>query len=169
MAATVVSKSFGQTSSASVTQQQINEPIHVTLFDLVVGDEIIAYMRLGLALRTKRRVDGTVYRTVPSRLETAISSDLTRFRGTVTANDVDQKILSVNTVRVDSWRVPTANNPVLHAQISYGALKTVHLLSDFHFVPRDENRRGAAQFRPTTKAIGTNFKAYRTIENIIIP
>jgi len=139
-----------------------------TMKDIVVGDEIICYMIVGLALSLGRRADGRQYRFVPPRTQRARSWDLTRFMGTVTANDVDTKILRMGTVGINSWRRPISTSPVLMADIHWSSLGRVLLISPEAFEPREENRSGGIEARPTTAALGTNFKPFHTIENIII-
>lgn len=140
-----------------------------TLLDLKVGDQIQAYMRQSLPLKVGRRVDGTEYRFVSGKPQRAKSWDISRFHGTITANDTVARILTVNTVGINSRQNPISTSPALTADISYTAFDRVFLLSAFHFEPREEIRRGGNAFRPTTKAIGTAFKAFRTKELVHIP
>lgn len=139
-----------------------------TVEDLEVGDELILYMRLGLALETGRRPDGTAYRYVPGKPQRARSGALTRCMATVRENDTDAKILTVNTVGINSWRRPMSSSPNLPAEIHYSSLQKVLLISPEAFEPRDEDRSGGLEARPTTSGIGTNFKPYHTLENILI-
>ena len=140
-----------------------------TMLELETGDEIIVYMRLGLSLRLGRRPDGVGYRFVPPKPQKAASWDLTRFAGTIIENDTTTRIVKMNTVGINSWRTPISTSPKLPAEIHYSAMGRVYLLSAFNFEPREENRSGGLEARPTTAALGTNFKPFRTVENILIP
>lgn len=140
-----------------------------TMHDLVAGDEVNCYMRQSLPLEVGRTAKGVEYRYVPRRPQKASSAGLSRFRATVVANDTDNNIITVNTVGINSRGNPIGTSPPLRAEISYTALARVFLLSPVHFEPREEIRRSGSSFRPTTKALGTNYKAYRTLESIHIP
>jgi hypothetical protein len=137
--------------------------------DLQVGDSIHGTMLIGLALEVGRRPDGVAYRYVPSKVRRTSSSALVRFSGTVTANDPIGRILTVNTVAMDSRRVPLAHSPALMAEIAYSAFARVLFLSPMHYEPKVEIHRTGRGLRPTTNAIGTAFKAYRTIQRVHVP
>lgn len=140
-----------------------------TMHDLVTGDELNVYMRQSLPLEVGRTAKGVEYRYVPRRRQKASSAGLSRFRAVVVSNDTVNNIITVNTVGINSRGNPLSTSPPLKAEISYTALDRVFLLSAFHYEPREELRRGGNSFRPTTSAIGTNYKAYRTLESIHIP
>lgn len=140
-----------------------------TLFDLKPGDEVQAYMRLSLALEVGRYKDGTPYRFVPGKPQRASERAITRFQGTVIANDVLRGILCVNTAAINSIRRPLSNSINMVAEISYSSFDRVFILSPYSYEPRPEIRRGGNMYRPTTKALGTNYKPYRTLEALHIP
>lgn len=137
--------------------------------DLQTGDEIVAYMRSGLALEVGRKPDGSGYRTVPLKPKRAAAGDITRFRGSVVANDSVDWIITVTTVAINHKGVPRSRSPSLIASISYTALKQVFLVSAIAQEAREEIRRGGNEFRPTTAALGTNYKHYHTLEQVLIP
>lgn len=142
----------------------------ISMADIVTGDELVVYMRLGLPLQTGRRPDGSGYRVVADKPRRASADAITRFRGSVITNDVAEQILKTTTVEIDSQGTPQAHSPPLVAEISYSALRQVFLLSSYSFEARDElSRRTGTNVRPTTAALGTAFRPYRTISQVRIP
>lgn len=139
-----------------------------TMKDLKAGDELICYMRLGLALSLGRKPDGSVYRYVPTRTQRARPEDLTRFMGTVRTNHTDVGVISMSSVGISAQRRPMAHSPTAQVEVQWGSFSRVLLISPYAFEPREENRSGGLEARPTTAGIGTNFKAYHTLENIVI-
>lgn len=133
--------------------------IHVT--DLQPGDELICYMRLGLALELAAKGDGTPYRRVPRRPQKARSDALTRFTGIVLQNNTAAGVLTLATTRLDSQKI-AVNDRVLTADVHYSAFKRVQLLSKTHTEP--SNTYGG---RPTKyEGRGTARKAFRTLEEV---
>lgn len=133
--------------------------------ELEPGDELICFMRLGLALERKRRPrDGYEYRQVPSGTQKARSDALTRFTGTVIANDSTNEVITLSTTRVDSHMIGynRRREPPLRADIHYSALGRVRRVSEIAFEGDDKFIS-----RPTsTQGFGTQTKAYRTLEEI---
>lgn len=140
-----------------------------TMLDLQVGDEIQAYLRQSMPLEVGRRPDGSAYRYVPGRPQKASSSGISRFNGTVVANDATNRIITLNTVGINSRRNPISTSPGLPAEIHYSTFHRVFQFSAINFEPREEIRRGGNYYRPTTAGIGTNYKPYRTLTAIHIP
>jgi len=136
--------------------------MRVLLSEIEPGKELICYMRLGLALRKGRTAKGKVYMYVPSKPERTRANGLTRFRAWVITNDATDKIITMNITRMNSYRGPY-NREMFHVQMHYSALQRVRLLSDTAFEAREQNPQ-----RPTSQAIGTAFRAYRTITEVLI-
>ncbi len=141
----------------------------LTLLDLKPGNEIRVYMRQSVSLETGRRPDGSEYRYVPGRPQRYATRGLSRFNATVVANDVATHIITLNTVGINSKGIPLGNSPNLRAEVHYTTFSRVFLFSEINFEPRPEDRRTGTTFRPTTAAIGTNFKPYRTLTLVHIP
>jgi hypothetical protein len=78
------------------------EPLLTKINELQQGDELICYMRLGLALERAVKGDGTPYRKVPRKPQRARSGSLTRFTGVVLRNNTAAEVLTVHTTRMDS-------------------------------------------------------------------
>ncbi len=134
----------------------------IRITDLKAGDEILGFMRLGLALERARRADGeAIYRFVPSRPQKAGPSALTRWHGLVSSNDTTNKILKVTVTPVNSLMF--AGREHLPAEISYTALSRVRIFSKISFAPRPEKIT-----RPTSKALGTAFKPFRTLTEVLL-
>lgn len=135
--------------------------------ELEPGDELICFMRLGLALeRARRPRDGYEYRKVPNKAKKARPDALTRFTGTVIANDPDSEVITLSTTRVDSHMIGynRRREPPLRADIHYSALGRVRRVSK---TATPGTERYAS--RPTsTQGFGTQAKAYRTLEEIIL-
>lgn len=139
-----------------------------TLYDINIGDEIQAYMKLGLSLELAIDKNGVPYRYVPSKPRRASASAISRFNGIVIANDVINKILTLSVVGINSNRIPASTSISTNVDIHYSSLKKVLLFSKYHFEPKEELRHGA-QYRPTTNALGTAYRPYRTLVSIQIP
>ena len=134
----------------------------VRIADLKAGDEIVGFMRLGLALEKARRADGeSIYRYVPSRPQKAGPSALTRWHGLVSSNDTTNKILKVTVTALNS--VMFTGREHLPAEVSYSSLGRVRVYSTIAFEPKEEKVT-----RPTSKALGTAFKPYRTLTEVLL-
>jgi hypothetical protein len=140
-----------------------------TLLELVAGDEIQAFLRTGLALEVGRDKEGIGYRYVPNKPQKASHLAIARFQGTVVFNDINNRVIMVDTVGINHKRTPLASSPAMRAEISYTAFSRVFLLSKINFEPKEERRRSGSAFRPTTVGLGTNYKPYRTLEAVHIP
>ena len=127
--------------------------------DLKPGDSIFGWMKLGFALRKQRRVDGSLYRDVPTRHDRFDKDDLQQFIGMVIANDTVNHILTVDTSRMT--KMERAVEPPLRSEIPYLFLKRVRYISKYAHFPRPQN-----PLRPTQIAKGTGFYAYRTQEEV---
>ena len=135
--------------------------------ELVNGDELICYMRLGLALMRVRRKDGTAYRQVPKKPRRTRSLDLTRFTGIVLENNSTTKVITIMSTVLNSHTIAqsSALEPPLRVDVHYTAFSRVQLLSKFH----TPGRTDAFPSRPTsTEGLGTDSKAFRTREDVDI-
>lgn len=133
----------------------------LTITDLKPGDSILAWLKIGFALQKSRRVDGTLFYSLPSRADRFDKSDLQQFVGNVVHNDTVNHILMVNASRMTSKT--QAVEPPLLAEIHYLAFKRVRLISPHAFAPKAEN-----PLRPTRKGIGTGFYPYRTQTEVML-
>lgn len=129
--------------------------------ELRPGDPILAWMKLGFALRKERTATGIIYRAAPRKAEQFDQDDLQQFTGLVTANDTVNHILRVECSRMTS--MTRATEPPLSAEIHYLAFKRIRKVSKHAFPPRAEN-----PLRPTRRALGTGFYAYRTQEEVLL-
>lgn len=134
----------------------------VRITDLVPGDEIYGYMRLGLAITKAVRGNGSVYGIVPSRTQRAGPSDLTRWQGTVIQNNVSENVISCNITATSSEMLPL-NRESLSVDIHYSALKRLRLLSKINFEPHPWNNTFPANFPDAA------FKPYRTFTEVLLP
>lgn len=135
--------------------------------ELQPGDELICYMRLGLALERAVKGNGSPYRKVPRKTQRARSTALTRFTGIVLNNNTVAGVLTVQTTRMDSMKIAVGDlvEPSLSADIHYTAFQRVQRLSKFS----SPGRTNSYPSRPTsTEGLGTQPKAFRTLEEIVI-
>ena len=131
----------------------------ITISELQPGDPILGWMKLGYALRKERRVDGTLFRSVPPKPDRFGHDDLQQFTGIVTKNDTVNHILHVECSRMTSYT--RAVEAPLPAEIHYLAFKRLRRVSKHSYSPREQN-----PLRPTQQAFGTGFYAYRTQEEV---
>jgi len=142
----------------------------ITMLNLVVGDEIQAFLRQSISLQTGRKPDGSEYRFIPGRPVRYAKVGLSRFNATVVSNDTATHIITLNTVAINSRRIPLSNSPNLVAEIHYSAFARVFIFSPENFEPQSDLRRSGSFFRPTTNdAFGAQFKAFRTLTLVHIP
>lgn len=137
-------------------------PTYIT--DLKQADEVVCYMRNGLALEKARSAKGVVYRKVPSRTKKAGPAALTRFQGWVIANDTTEKVLHVRVQPIGNGLRRT-HGEAFDASIHYGAFSKVLVLSEINYPAKEEDtsRPGSvAGFR------GTAPKPFRTLVNVRI-
>jgi hypothetical protein len=133
--------------------------IYVT--DLLPGDEIQGWMKLGFALKKQRRVDGTLFYAVPDRASNVEKDDLTRFVGWIVSNNTTTHVLVVEVVHLNS-RGRVYGDPI-QTTLHYSVLKRVRKISRISYPARAQN-----PLRPTHVAIGTGYSAYRTVEEVML-
>lgn len=130
--------------------------------DLEPGAEILCYMRLGFALKTGVTGKGDPYRYVPQKPCRAHSGDLTQFSAWVVLNQPLKETISLQVTRTDSYRGAFNRDIIpLVAEVPYASLQRVQKFSEIHYEAKEESL-----FRPTRKALGTAFRAYRTLTNV---
>ena len=134
----------------------------VRITDLVEGDEVYGYMRLGLAIERVRRVDGTIYGQVPSKPQKAGPSALTRWQGTVRANNVAENVLTCQVTATTSDMLPV-NRETFLVDMHYSSFKRLRLISKQNFFPREANNTFPANFPDAA------FKPYKTFTEVLIP
>ena len=134
----------------------------IYISDLKPADEIQAWVKLGFALKKGRNPDGSLFRFVPNKPMRADPDDLTRFTGWVVSNDPDSRTLLLHVQKNDSHGTPVSRES-LQAAVSYSIFQRVRKFSDVAFEPREQSLT-----RPTGKAIGTAFKAYRIVEEVVL-
>ena len=117
-------------------------------------------MRLGYALKKGRNPDGSLFRFVPPRAARADIADLSRFTGWVVSNDPGTMTILLH-VQANDSQGQLSGTETLQALIAYPVFQRVRKFSEIAFEPREENPA-----RPTRQALGTNYKAYRTVEEV---
>lgn len=133
----------------------------IKIADLQAGDEVLGWMRLGLAITTGQRGDGSVYLVVPDKPQKAKSSDLSRFIGQVVANDPDEKVITIRATKVDTAKIGFNRDRTPRAvSIHYSALRRLRKISAISYEPRQDNTTFPANFEDV------KFKAYRTVEEV---
>ena len=137
----------------------------ILVSDLAVGDELLCWMKLGLALGLGRRADGTLYRFVPDKPRRTRIDDLTRFTGFVVGNDSDQKILTVQVTPNNSFSRAYAPRESHVADINYFAFQRIRKFSLVSFEGREHPSN-----RPTrVAAFGhTDYQPYKTVTEVIL-
>lgn len=130
--------------------------------ELEPGDEIICYMRLGLAVKVAIRGNGTAYRYVPSKPVKAGPSDLTRFNAYVISNNSSEKVITMNIMRSDTWRVGFGKEPTLVADVSYSAFQRVRIFSKINLAPIQTNPTFPANFDDAA------YKPFRTLTEVVL-
>lgn len=146
----------------------------VSIEELLNGDEVQCWMKLGLALRPVRSAKGQAYYKVPSKTERARAGDLTRFIGWVVRNDPNSAVLTVQVSPFNSWRQPIRQSIPRSADISYTAFQRVRKFSTISVEPRQQilGHRGSKDIRrPGSVAAfgGTDLRPYRTVEEVLLP
>jgi len=136
----------------------------VRIQDLVNGNEVYGYMRLGLAVTKVRRVDGSLYAVVPNKPQKAGPDDLTRFSGTVVNNNTDEQVLTLYITSTDSMmRAMNKDQSRLTVDIHYSAFSRLRLISQINYPPREDNLTFPANLKDAA------FKPYRTFTEVLIP
>lgn len=132
------------------------------VIDIVPGDEVLGWMRIGFALRRGRNAaTGAVYMYVPSKAQRATATDMNRYTGWVVANNVANKILVVEVQQMNRYTM--AVSAPVRADIPYMAMYKLRRLSKTVFPGKPENPE-----RPTQRAIGSQNRPYRTIEDVLL-
>lgn len=136
----------------------------VKIQDLVPGQEVYGYMRLGFGIYSVRRKDGSVYGQVPSKPRRRKTYDLTRFQGQVQNNNVDEQTITITVTRTDSMMRAMNRDPVgWSVDIHYSNFSKLLLISPINYEPRQENLTFPANFPDAA------FKPYRTFTRVILP
>lgn len=138
----------------------MSDKIYIT--DLIPGDEILGWMRLGLALTKEVTGSGYVYMKVPDKPGSAKLSDLTRWVGTVVKNNVDEKVLTVRVTRTDSRANLGYNRDIYVADMSYTSLQRVRKFSVIHVPAREDNPTFPANLEDAA------YKPFRTLTEVVI-
>lgn len=131
------------------------------VIDIVPGDEILGWMRIGFALKRGRAVNGSVYMYVPTKAQRAAPTDMNRYTGWVVANNVAAKVLVVEVQQMNRYTM-AVSTPV-RAEIPYMTMYRLRRLSKVVFPGKPENPE-----RPTHRAIGSQNRPYRTIEDVLL-
>lgn len=136
----------------------------VQITSLKPGDEVYAYMRLGRALEQGQRGDTSVYGRIPRRNQKARPEDLTRWQGTVVANNTEEQVLTCRVTRTDSMMRPMNREVVTWvADVHYSAFARLRLVSQENFRPIRPNLTFPANLKDS------RFKPYKTFTEVIIP
>jgi hypothetical protein len=137
-------------------------PVHIS--SLVNGDEVYAYMRLGLAVECGQRGDGSLYGKVPNKPQKAGPSDYTRWQGLVLQNNVTEKVLTCHITATNSMMLPQNRETItLVADVHYSAFRRLRLLSKINFEPHQYNLTFPANLSDAA------FKPYKTWTEVRIP
>lgn len=134
--------------------------IHIS--DLKAADEIQAWVKLGYALKKGRNPDGSLFRFVPPKPGKTGPDDLSRFTGWVVSNNPDDQIILLQVQRNDSHGSQHGRES-LQAMIAYPVFQRVRKFSEISYEPREQSPT-----RPTGQALGTAFRAYRTVEEVAL-
>lgn len=136
----------------------------VKVQDLEPGQEVYGYMRLGFAIYSVRRKDGSVYGQVPSRPQRRRTYDLTRFQGTVQNNNTTEQVITIVVTRTDSLMRAQNRDPLgWSVDIHYSNFSKLLLISPYNYEPRQDNLTFPANLPDAA------FKPYRTFTRVILP
>jgi len=135
----------------------------VDITEIKTGDEVLGWLRLGLALVPTRTKDGSLLYTVPSKPRRAIAGTLTAFIGLISANDTSAKVLTLHVMPMNSDLRPLGNAYTSElVSIHYTALSRMRLMSKIAFAPREETGQPGKK-----DPIGaTAFKPYKTLTEV---
>jgi hypothetical protein len=141
--------------------------VAIYIADLVTGDEVLGYMRLGLslqkALRPKTRAP---YRFVPTRPQKDRPEALNRWYGLVAENDTVNKVLKVYVSPMVLYYSHLKVTPQgWFAEIHYTALQRVRLVSKVNFEPLTE---AEVRSKPPSPGFGTNYKPFKTLQEVLL-
>ncbi len=129
------------------------------IHDLAISDEILGWMKCGMALKQGRHADGSLFRYVPLRACVAAPDDLSKFIGTVVSNDPELQVITINLSYVG--RTQSARGDSLQALIAYPVLQRLRRLSKIHYEPGINS-----PLRPTV--VGKDRYPYRIVEEIAL-
>jgi hypothetical protein len=134
----------------------------MNVVELVPGNQVLGWMRLGIALVPTRDKGGRLQYVVPSRKRRAVAGSLTAFTGIVSSNDTAARVLGLQIAPMNSDLRPLLSSSSSIVSIHYSALSRLRLLSEYSFPAREE------EGSPTKKAAfgGTAFKPYKTLTEI---
>lgn len=132
------------------------------VIDIVPGDEVLGWMRIGFALRKGRNAATKAdFMYVPSKASVATPTDLNRYTGWVVSNDIANKILMVEVQQMNRYTM--AVSAPIRADIPYMAMYRLRRLSKMHYMGAPQNPQ-----RPTQRAIGSQNRPYRIIEDVLL-
>lgn len=136
----------------------------VKVEDLVPGQEVYGYMRLGFGIYQVRRKDGSVYGQVPSKPRRRRTYDLTRFQGTIQRNNVDEQTITITVTRTNSMMLAQNRDPHgWSTDIHYSNFSKLLLISQINYEPRQDNLTFPANLADSA------FKPYKTFTRVILP
>ena len=98
------------------------------------GDELLLWMRTGLALTKGRAADGSAFMYVPLRAQPAKQSDIARAIAWVVRNDPRSSTLYLQVARM-APRGLGADSASCKAEVHYQALSRCQLISKICFQP----------------------------------
>jgi len=129
--------------------------------ELLPGDEVLGWMRTGLALkRARNSTTGEIYRYCPRQGVQSDNDDLQKFKGLITANDTNLRVLTIEVQEVS--RNTMASSLSLRAQVPYSALWKLRRFSKFSYPARLPNPK-----RPTQASVfGGGYRPFRTVEEV---
>jgi len=141
--------------------------------ELVAGDEVVGYLKLGVVLRVGSRPDGSGFRYVTQVSSRTKINDLTRFIGTVGSNAVGTKILTCATSPMNSRMRPESHTDrggfgyggVYQAELHYSSFSRLRLLSKINFPGKARDPTHPTVVDPLG---GNAFRPYRTLEEISV-
>lgn len=136
----------------------------VKVQDLISGQEVYGYMRLGFGIYQVRRKDGSVYGQVPSKPRRRRTYDLTRFQGTVQQNNTNEQTITVTVTRTSSHMLPQNRDPHgWSVDIHYSNLSKLLLISPISYEPHQHNLTFPANLPDAA------FRPYKTFTRVILP
>ena len=131
--------------------------------ELVAGNQILGWMRLGIALVPARSKEGKLQYVVPAKKRRAVDGSLTAFSGLVVGNDPAAKVLHLHVVPMNSDLRPTGYTSEI-VSIHYSAFSRIRILSEFSFPGREEE----GVFTKKTAFGATAFKPYKTLTEVTL-
>ncbi len=129
----------------------------ISITELVPGDEVWGWMRLGFALKQGRTVHGLIYRYVPDKATRAESGDLTRFVGLVMINNTTTSVITLSVSQLGSRGIATNREQPKAVDIHYSNLQRMRKLGPTVASQYTDNLTFPANFEDA------KFKPYRTL------